>query len=120
MFDLTVEKVIEIHDDVIARYDGAGGMLSEATLHYMVFRANRMKDTFKRAAAILHAIGSQHPFMDGNKRTALIVAENILGQDGYFIAADEEVIVEFMLAVASYRHESDEIEEWLKEHSETM
>jgi hypothetical protein len=38
MFDLTVEKVIEIHDDVIARYDGAGGMLSEATLHYMVLQ----------------------------------------------------------------------------------
>jgi death-on-curing protein len=84
MSDLTVEKIIEIHDEVIARYGGARGVLSEATLHYMVFRANRMKDTFTRAATILHAIGSQHPFMNGNKRTALIVAENVLGQMGFF------------------------------------
>ena len=57
------------------------------------------------------AIGSQHPFVDGNKRTALVVAENVLGQQGYYIAADEDIIVEFMLAVASYTYEPDEIEE---------
>jgi death-on-curing protein len=120
MSDLTVEKIIEIHDEVIARFGGAGGVLSEATLHYMVFRANRIQDTFKRAATILHAIGSQHPFIDGNKRTALIVAENVLGQQGHFIADDEDTVVEFMLAVASYRYEPDEIEQWLREHTATM
>lgn len=84
------------------------------------FRVNKIKDIFRRAATILHAIGSQHPFIDGNKRTALVVAENVLGQQGYFIAADEEIIVEFMLAVASYKYEPDEIERWLKEHVKTM
>jgi death-on-curing protein len=86
----------------------------------MVFRANRTEDTFTRAAIILHAIGSQHPFMDGNKRTALIVAENVLDQSGFFIAADEDSIVQFMLEVASYTHDPDEIEQWLREHSEAL
>jgi hypothetical protein len=40
MSDLTVEKIIEIHDEIILRYEGAQGVLSEATLHFMVFRAN--------------------------------------------------------------------------------
>lgn len=120
MYDLTVEKIIEVHDEIILRYDGAQGVLSEATLHFMVFLANRTDDTFKRAAIILHAIGSQHPFMDGNKRTALIVSENVLGQSGFFIAADDDSLVQFMLAVASYTYGPDEIEQWLREHSEAL
>ena len=86
----------------------------------MIFRVNRIRDIFKRAATVLHAIGSQHPFVDGNKRTALVVAENVLGHEGYYIAADEDAIVDFMLAVASYKHEPDEIERWLKEHVKMM
>jgi death-on-curing protein len=120
MSDLTVEKIIEIHDEIILKFDGAHGILSESTLHFMVFRVNKIKDIFKRAATVLHAIGSQHPFVDGNKRTALVVAENVLGHRGYYIAADEDTIVEFMLSVASYKCEPDDIEQWLKDHVKTM
>ena len=74
----------------------------------------------RKSAIALHAIGSQHPFIDGNKRTALVVAENVLGQQGYYIAADEDIIVDFMLAVASYKSEPDKIERWLREHVKTM
>jgi death-on-curing protein len=120
MSDLTVEKIIEIHDEIILKFDGAHGILSESTLHFMVFRVNKIKDIFTRAATVLHAIGSQHPFIDGNKRTALVVAENVLGKRGYYIAADEDTIVEFMLAVASYKCEPSDIEQWLKDHVKTM
>jgi len=120
MSDLTVEKIIEIHDEIILKYDGADGILSESTLHFMVFRVNKIDDIVRRAAIILHAIGSQHPFIDGNKRTALVVAENILGLQGYYISADEDRIVDFMLAVASYKYDSDQIESWLKEHVKKM
>lgn len=117
MADLTVAKIIGIHDKVIARYGGTGGIISEDPLHRMVFSANRAGNTFRKAAVCLHAIASQRPFADGNKRTALLVAENILGQDGYMITADDDVLVEFMLAVASHRFEPDEIEQWLKGQS---
>ena len=120
MIHLTVEKIIEIHDEIILKYDGANGILSESTLHYLVFSVNKIRDIFERAAAILHAIGSQHPFVDGNKRTALVVAENILGQRGYYIAADEDTIVEFLLAVESYKCEPADIERWLKDHVKEM
>jgi len=120
MSDLTVEKIIEIHDEIILKFDGSHGVLSESTLHFMVFRVNKIEDFFRKAATVLHAIGSQHPFVDGNKRTALVVAENVLGQRGYYIAADEENIVEFMLAVASYKLEPDTIERWLKDHGKEM
>jgi hypothetical protein len=48
------------------------------------------------------------------------VAENVLGQMGFFIAADDDFIVEFMLDVASYTYEPDEIEQWLREHAEAL
>jgi len=120
MSDLTVEKIIEIHDEIIRQFDGAQGILSESTLHFMIFRVNKFEDIFRRAAVVLHAIGSQHPFVDGNKRTALVVAENVLGKQGLYIAAEEDTIVEFMLDVASYRLEPDAIEQWLKNHAKMM
>jgi prophage maintenance system killer protein len=58
--------------------------------------------------------------MDGNKRTALIVAENILGQEGLFLAAGEDQVVTFMLEVASYRYEPDQIEVWMQNNAEKM
>ena len=120
MSGLTVEKIIEIHDEVILKFDGARGILSESTLHYLVFRVNRFENIFKQAATVLYAIGSQHPFVDGNKRTALVVAENILGQKGFYIAAEEDTIVEFMLSVASYERQPYAIEQWLKDHGKKM
>jgi death-on-curing protein len=120
MADLTVEKIIQIHDEIIKKYDGADGVLSESTLHFMVFRFNKIEDIFRKAAVILHAIGSEHPFFDGNKRTALVVTEIVLGQKGYYIAADEDEIAGFMLAVASYTREPAAIEHWLREHVKTM
>jgi death-on-curing protein len=86
----------------------------------MIFRAARIKDLMGKAATILHAIGSQHPFVDGNKRTALVAAENVLGQKGYYIAADENTIVEFMVAVASYKYEPADIAQWLENHVKTI
>ena len=58
--------------------------------------------------------------MDGNKRTTLIVAENVLSQMGFFIADDDDSVVEFMLDVASYTYEPDEIGQWLREHAEAL
>jgi prophage maintenance system killer protein len=75
-----------------------------------VFYRAKKKDIFKRAATILHTIGSQYLFAEGNKRSVLVVAENVLGQEGCSIAADEDALIEFMLAVASYKPGSGEIE----------
>lgn len=92
----------------------------ESTLHFLVYRLNRNRHVFRRAALALHAIGSQHPFIDGNKRTALIVAENILGQEGLYLAVNDNQVVEFMLGVASYRSGPEEIEAWIRNHAEKM
>ncbi len=80
MAELTVKRIIEIHDDIIQEYGGTGGLLTQGTLELLVYKANRENDVFKQAALTLHTIAAQHPFFDGNKRTAFAAAENVLGE----------------------------------------
>ena len=115
MEPLTVEKILEVHADVIREYGGTEGILDIATLEYLVYRVNRVQDTCRQAALALFCIAAKHPFIDGNKRTGFLVAENLLGHEGLYIRAEDDEIVAFMLGVAEYRLGSTEIEEWIRE-----
>jgi death-on-curing protein len=117
MEPLTVDKILEVHQDAIREFGGTDGILDMATLEYLVYRVNRVKDIHRKAALALFCITAKHPFHDGNKRTGLLVAENLLAQAGLFIQAEEREIVEFMLGVAMYRHGLSEIEEWIRKKS---
>lgn len=114
MEPLTVRKIIEIHHDVVEEFGGVGGILAESTLEYLVFKAEGISDPFKKAALALYCIAAKHPFVDGNKRTAFLTAENILSRAGFFIQATDDEIVSFMLEVASYQITQFKIEEWVK------
>lgn len=117
MEPLTVRKIIEVHHDIVEEFDGVDGVLNEATLDYLIFKAARISDPFERAALVLYCIAVKHPFIDGNKRTAFLTAENVLGSAGFFIQADEEEVVSFMVEVASYKKNRIEIEEWIQHHA---
>ncbi len=117
MEPLTFEKIIEIHDDVIATFGGTRGVLERGTIEFLVYQANREEDIFRKAAIVLYFVCSKHPFIDGNKRTAFITAENILGQSDYYIDSDGEKVVEFMLEVAKYQHNIKSMKKWLEENA---
>jgi len=63
MNPLTVQKIIEIHHDIVEEFGGVDGVLNEATLDYLVFRANQISDPFKRAALSLYCIAVKHPLL---------------------------------------------------------
>jgi len=115
MEPLTVEKILEVHQDAIREFGGLDGILDMATLEYLVYRVNRAKDIRRKAALAIFCITAKHPFHDGNKRTGLLVAETILDQEGLFIQAEDQEIIDFMLGVAMYRHGLKEIEKWIQE-----
>jgi len=118
MEDLTVEKIIEMHDILIDGFGGTPGILYQATLEYLVYQVNREKDPIRKAALVLFYIASEHPFIDGNKRTAFVAAENILGvlgQLGMYIDDNENEVVRFMLEVAKYNIDINGIEKWINE-----
>lgn len=89
--------------------------MTQGTLELLIYKVNHEKDVFKRAALILHTIAAQHPFFDGNKRTAFVTAENVLGEAGYYLDAGEDEIVELMRKIAQYQHTVKTIVDWIKE-----
>jgi death-on-curing protein len=112
---ITVEKICEIHEDAIRDFGGTNGILTIATLEYLVHRVNRAKDTIGAAALAIYCIASKHPFFDGNKRTGFLVAEHLLNIEGFIIQAEEDEIVAFMLGVATYTVGLNQIEGWIQE-----
>jgi len=78
---LTVDIVKEIHDVVLAEFGGSGGVRDEALLHSAVAAPQAtfggespFADLAEVAAAYLFYICRNHPFIDGNKRTAMTAA----------------------------------------------
>lgn len=112
---LNPEKIIEIHTDIIRDFGGEPGIRDPATIEYVVYRLNRSRSIFSKSAIALHGIATGHPFIDGNKRTALVLAENILADEGFYLAASEPEIVEFMLEVARYTRTERSVQNWIKE-----
>ncbi len=117
MAELTAERIIEIHDKIIKKYGGTGGLLTEGTLELLVYKVGRENDVFMQAALILHTIAAQHPFFDGNKRTAFVTAENVLRDAGYYLDADEDDVVNLMQKIAEYKCTVKTIEKWIRENA---
>jgi death-on-curing protein len=65
---------------------------------------NRSRSILQKSAIILHDIATGHPFIDGNKRTVFVTADNLIRDQGSQIGATDEDVVSFMLEVAEYQH----------------
>ena len=74
-------------------------------------------DVFLKTAALIQSIVKNHPFVDGNKRTAFSAAFVLLKKEWVLITATQKQVVKFMLQVANENLSVDEIAYWLKEHS---
>ncbi|WP_317135218.1 type II toxin-antitoxin system death-on-curing family toxin [Nguyenibacter vanlangensis] len=69
---LTVIEVLAIHDDQIGRYGGATGIRDRGLLEAALFRPQTgyYADLIDEAAALWESLSQNHPFIDGNRRTA--------------------------------------------------
>jgi death on curing protein len=76
---LTIAQIRELHDSVIQEYGGTDGLRGLASLGSIVEAPQNVAyfqdgDVFAQASAYAYAIVQNNPFMDGNKRTALVAA----------------------------------------------
>lgn len=118
MSELSVERVVEIHNDIIEDFGGAHGVRDLATIENLIYyRLDQKSTIFYKASIALHTICTEHPFVDGNKRTAFVVADNLLKDNGYYIQASNDEVVKFMLEVAQYTHTTESVEKWIKERA---
>ena len=112
---ITSQEIIEIHADILRDFGGTPGIRDTGTLDYIIYQVNKSQKTLRKSAIILHGIATGHPFIDGNKRTAFVAADNLVRDQGYQISATDDEVVSFMLEVAEYKHTREFVEAWLKE-----
>ena len=105
---LTLAEVTEIHADQIEHYGGTGGtrdinLLSSAVaMPYASFSGDFLhRDIYEMAAAYAFHICQNHPFIDGNKRTALATALVFLDINGISISDSEGKLYEATMDIAS-------------------
>jgi len=105
---LTLSEVVDIHADQIARYGGSDGirninLLSAAVaMPFASFSGEYFhSDIYEMAAAYAFHICQNHPFVDGNKRTALASALVFLDMNGKGIIDETGKFYDAMMSLAA-------------------
>lgn len=118
--DTTV--VLAIHDEQIAEHGGSPGVRDPSLLESALARAHNLAaygeeaDAAALAAAYAFGLCRNHPFVDGNKRTALVVLELFLHLNGYRSTADDASCVATMLSLADGSLDEPALARWVREH----
>lgn len=116
---LTVAEVYAMQSRLIDLFGGLHGVRNEGAVEASVFRPQigYYNSLEEEAAALMESLGSNHGFLDGNKRIAFSAADTFLRINGYYLEVNTEEGVEF-IAGSMDRHEFRfaQILAWIREH----
>ena len=120
---LSPEQVLFIHSRIIDATGGAHGLRDIGLLQSAVSRPRATfkgkdlyKDVFHKAAALMQSLAVNHPFIDGNKRTAITSTAVFLTLNGRVLEATQGELVAFAVAAAVGLPFHD-IVAWFREHT---
>jgi len=113
--------LIAAHDEQLAEHGGEAGFRDEGLFDSALARppnlaAYESPDACALAASYAVALAKNHPFIDGNKRTAFVAMELFLLLNGHELNASDADCVLAMLAVASSEWDEATLAAWLREH----
>ncbi len=113
--------VLALHDEQIAEHGGQEGLRDDGLLESALMRPINQANHGNPSAAVLAAayaygLAKNHPFFDGNKRTALVAAELFLNLNGYELLADDAACLGTFLALADGTLSEKELSSWLEEN----
>ncbi len=117
---LTKRMVLAIHDEAVEMFGGTAGIRDDGLLESALSRPQNRHGyesdatLFDLAASLCHGICKNHPFLDGNKRTALLSARAFLFLNGLAFEPREVDEVENMVAVASGDMDEAGLAAWFK------
>ena len=121
---LKVAQVLFIHDQMVKKFGGSHGIRDLGLVESAVVRPQATFDgqylynsIFEKGAALLQSLLKNHPFVDGNKRTALTSSAIFLKQNGYKLTNAHKEEVEFAIRVDNGNLTVEQISKWLKMHS---
>jgi len=122
---LGLDQVLELHRLQIRRFGGSAGLRDRGSLESALARPQMTfggedlySDVESKAAALLHSLVMNHPFVDGNKRTGSAVAELFMSLNGLELAATDDELVEVTLAAARGELNAEALAIWLRQRSQ--
>jgi death on curing protein len=120
-FWLEARDALAIHDRQIAEHGGLSGVRELALLESALARPLNQwnygeDDACALAAAYAYGVARNHPFADGNKRTAWVLVRLFLSLNGYVLAFTPQEAIATVLALAAGELPEDELAAWLREH----
>lgn len=124
---LSLEDVVAIHKDQIARYGGAAEIRDPLLLQSAVAQPQASfggeylhRDVFEMAAAYLFHIVQNHAFVDGNKRAGAVSAVSFLYLNGFKVLVEEDGFEEMVLAVAQGQMDKKAIAAFLERYAHPL
>jgi death on curing protein len=121
-----IEKrvVLAYHDMQLAEHGGATGVRDEGLLESALARpqniaayADDVPTLYRLAAAYAFGIARNHPFVDGNKRTALVAAIAFLERNGVAFAASQQEAYLTFYDLAAGKLSEEELTAWFEKNS---
>lgn len=118
---VTIEVALAAHAEQIAEHGGGEGvrdanLLDSAMARPLNLAVNGEPDAAALAAAYAYGIARNHPFVDGNKRTAAVVSELFLLLNGRSLGATDAELVVTFLALAAGELGEEELAVWFGDH----
>jgi death-on-curing protein len=121
---LTLEEVYLLHERVIQLTGGSSGLRDPGLLESAVARPQASfdgeelyPDLWTKAAALMQSLIKNHPFVDGNKRTAVTATAIFLELNHRRLTASNDEVLRFAVQMAREQAELEEIAAWLQTHS---
>ena len=116
---LDADLALAIHDRQLAEHGGGSGVRDAGMLDSALARpVNRWgygeEDPAALAAAYAFGVARNHPFVDGNKRTAWVLARLFLALDGHDLRFEPAEAIATMLALAAGELAEEELADWFR------
>lgn len=118
---LPMEQVIQIHDSLIDEFGGLKGLRDRSLLESSianpmtrVFGQEMYPTVFDKASCYLFSISRNHPFLDGNKRTASMSSIIFLRSNGNVVDYEENEFLEFVILVAQGKKSREQVSSYFR------
>ncbi len=119
---ITLDVAVAVHEEQVAEHGGGEGVRDLGLLDSALARPRNawgygVTDLCALAAALGHGIARNHPFVDGNKRTAFVAVETFLLLNGIALLASDAESVVAMLDLAAGDLPEEGFAAWLRDHA---
>jgi len=124
---VTISQVLDIHQDEINSFGGTSGVRDEGLLDSALaqpqatFGGELLHPTIgEQAAAYLYHLAMNHPFIDGNKRTAFAVMDTFITLNGYSLNLSSEEAYNLVIQVVQREMSKEELSAFLELHLQRL